>query len=73
MIREVRQLAGELEQQRHPVRFAESAEVVDDLGESGRQAHRCAEPEFEPGGEPGSVPTAIGTRTALPHSVHEPS
>ena len=59
-----RQLVGELEQQPQLVLPVNVLEVRHHLGQGGRHAH---------GALPGSSPTATGTRTALPHSVHEPS
>ena len=49
------------QQQLQPVLRAERGEVVDQFGESRWEAH------------PRSSPCAIGTRTALPHSVQLPS
>jgi len=42
----------------------------------GIRPDRPAEPQtsrYRPGTSPRSVPVTMGTRTALPHSVHEPS
>lgn len=66
------QLVRELEQELQAVLLAQGEEVVADLGEGGGEwcvgavVHRF-------GTVPGSDPCTMGTRTALPHSVHEPS
>ena len=62
------QLVTELEEQRELEVVARRAEVVGDLGERARQGvsfARC--------GAGHRTHLSIGTRTALPHSVHEPS
>ena len=64
--RQRRQVVGELQQQPQLVLPLHLLEVADHLGQ------RCGHHD-EPGAAPGSSPTATGTRTALPHSVHEPS
>ena len=58
------QFVGELQQQGELVLTLHVLEVRYHFGQRGRHAH---------GASPGSSPTATGTRTALPHSVHEPS
>ena len=61
-LREARQLVAELEQQLELEVVARRAEVVGDLGQGRGQrgvAHRGQR--------------SMGTRTELPHSVHEPS
>mgnify|MGYP002652094075 CR=1 FL=1 len=64
------EFARELEEECHLVRIAKRGKVVDDLGKGcGECAHRYS----YAGASPGSSPTAMGTRTALPHSVHDPS
>lgn len=69
--RQRRQLSAELEKKGELVRGADGREVVDDLGQSRRKSAHDA--DTEEGTAPGSSPWTIGTRTALPHSVHEPS
>ena len=60
---QLRQLVGELQQQLELVLAVHVTELGDHLGQRCRHAHAA----------PGSSPTAMGTRTVLPHSVHEPS
>ena len=62
--RQVGQFLGELQQQRQFVLTVDVGEVGDHLGQRGRYGHGAA---------PGSSPATMGTRTVLPHSVHEPS
>ena len=57
------QFAGELQQQRQLVLALDVGEVSNHLGQRRGQAHN----------EPGSSPATMGTRTVLPHSVHDPS
>lgn len=64
--RDRREFPAELEQQLQLVLALDGGEIVDDLGEGSGQGHRA-------GTSPGSSPLTIGTRTALPHSVHDPS
>jgi hypothetical protein len=67
-----------------PVRFADGEELLADLRENGGKGlirhpidypspGDAASPDQAEGTAPGSWPVAMGTRTALPHSVHEPS
>ena len=63
-----RQVLGELQQQLQAVLVRHVAEVVDDLLQPGVQRGAA----YRLGGH-GLVPRVIGTRTLLPHSVHEPS
>ena len=77
-LRQVGQLVRELEQQLQPIALLERQEVVADLGElvGQRRASRhraTSRAAVSAGTAPGSAPLTIGTRTALPHSVHEPS
>lgn len=64
---QIRKVVGELEQQLELVLALHVGEVGHDLGERSRHAHDA------PGADPGSAPATIGTRTVLPHSVHDPS
>ncbi len=68
--RQLGQLVAEVEQEEEPVPLLQREEVVADLGERrgqlGRAGHRA-------GSSPGSAPWTMGTRTAEPHSVQEPS
>ena len=57
------QLLGELQQQLQPLLARHGVEVVDDL----------LQPGIERGGGHGLSPRVMGTRTLLPHSVHDPS
>jgi len=59
------QFVGELQQQGELVLSLDVLEVRNHFGQGGRHGGH--------GALPGSSPTATGTRTALPHSVHEPS
>ena len=65
--REFRQTVGELEEHGKAKRLRALGEVVDDLLELRPEA------QGQLGTLPGSVERSIGTRTALPHSTHEPS
>ena len=68
---ERRQFVAELQQQLQPLASLQFGEVVGDLLQCCRKvAHATG---VRPGTCPGSSPFTIGTRTALPHSVHEPS
>ena len=60
-----RKLAGELQQQLQFVLAADLLEIRHHLGQCALACVMAL--------SPGSSPTATGTRTALPHSVHEPS
>ena len=74
---ELSQLVRELEQQLQPVAHLEPEEVLADLGELRGQGHpECYFAGTEcyfAGTAPGSPPVTIGTFTAEPHSVQEPS
>ena len=63
-LREVRQIARVFEQQVESLGAIDLGELVDDRLQTGREssAHRVYALGF-----------SIGTRTALPHSTHEPS
>ena len=69
------QLVRELEQQLQPLALVEREEVLADLGERGGQCRVMSSDSTWRAdySAPGSAPLTIGTRTALPHSVHEPS
>src|SRR5690606_22270781 len=82
--RKVRTLIGDLQQQSQPVRLIEGKELVPDLREGGRKRGGTCVGHGAPiipryrtgqldGASPGSVPSTIGTRTAAPHSVQDPS
>ena len=58
------QLLRELEQQLESLALLDGEELLADLVEG---------PAHDAGTSPGSRPFTIGTRTALPHSVQEPS
>ena len=64
LLRQLRQRAGELEQQLESLALLDGEELLADLVEG---------PAHDAGTSPGSRPFTIGTRTALPHSVQEPS
>jgi len=71
-VRQSGEFPAEVEQQLEPLPLRDRREVVDDAGEGLGQvvgdgrAHRD-------GTSPGASPVTMGTRTAFPHSVHEPS
>ncbi len=87
--RQFGQAAGELQQQLEPLRLAQCLEVIDNFRQRGGKCistHQFQLTQFAPAGpfltavylaaagtEPRSAPLTIGTRTALPHSVQEPS
>src|SRR5690625_5646803 len=73
---QLRQGVRELQQQLQAVLVAQGVEVLGDLLEALRHRRlvgRGRARGHRPGTSPGSVPTAMGSRTALPHSVHERS
>ena len=77
------QLVRELQQQLKPVGLGELEELVADLGERCREgacavirssSHAPSATRRSAGApRPARRPSTIGTRTALPHSVHDPS
>jgi hypothetical protein len=87
-LRQFGQVVRELEQQLQAVAHLEREEVLARLGQrcgqgrgihplhcptdGGTPARRAADAQ-RAGSSPGAFPVTIGTRTALPHSVHEPS
>ena len=56
----------ELQEDREAEFLRGVCEVVDDFLQFGAKGHYA-------GAKPGSAENSIGTRTALPHSTHEPS
>ena len=76
LLRQIRQIRGELEQHLQTIVGRCLSEIGDDLGQAlgqvgglggGGLGHQ------RPETSPGSEPVTIGTPTTLPHSVQEPS
>jgi hypothetical protein len=70
---QIGQAVGELQQELQPVLVTQCPEVLDDLGEGVGQVYGPVCGGHRAGTSPGVLPVATGTRTALPHSVQEPS
>ncbi len=74
--RRIGQFARKFQQQLQPLGFVEGLEIVNNVRQRGGQLQKYSSlPAYaRPAGtEPRSVPLTIGTRTALPHSVQDPS
>ena len=63
------QVLGEIDQQIDPFLPVGFAQFGDDLVKCGRHLT----PRLDPVGVGSQAPLAMGTRTRLPHSVHDPS
>ena len=72
-LRQGRQVLGELQQQLQPVLVRQAAEIVGDLLQPGIQRGAAGRLRVHGRLGHGLSPRVIGTRTLLPHSVHEPS